>query len=112
MTNYIQIQHFLVFTSVCHLLLTPCPLIPGLCSPADWGADWGQSAAQDLKIEIETLKKTQRDTALELENLEKRAGVRDASITNRIQEIEERISGIEDAIEDIDTTVRENTKCS
>jgi hypothetical protein len=28
----------------------------------------------------------------------------------RIQEIEERISGIEDTLEDIDTTVKENSK--
>ena len=55
---------------------------------------------QDLKIEIETIKKSQRETALELENLGKRSGVIDVSITNRIQEIEERISGIEDARED------------
>jgi hypothetical protein len=46
---------------------------------------------QDLKIEIETIKKSQRETMLELENLGKRSGVTDASITSRIQEIEERI---------------------
>ena len=40
-----------------------------------------------------------------------RSGVIDASITNRIQEIEERISGAEDTIENIDTTVKENAKC-
>ena len=57
-----------------------------------------------------SLKKTQRETALEMENLGKRTGVTDASITNRIQEIEERISSVEDTIEDIDTTVKENTK--
>jgi prefoldin subunit 5 len=50
-------------------------------------------AIQDLKMEIETIKKSQRETTLELENLRKRSGVIDASITNRIQEIEERISG-------------------
>ena len=33
-----------------------------------------------------------------------------ASITNRIHEIEERISGAEDTIENIDTTVKENAK--
>jgi uncharacterized coiled-coil protein SlyX len=66
---------------------------------------------QDLKMEIETIKKSQRDTTLELENLGKRSGVRDASITNRIQEIEERISGAEDTIENIDTTVKESAKC-
>jgi uncharacterized coiled-coil protein SlyX len=65
---------------------------------------------QDLKMEIETIKKSQRETTLELESLGKRSGVIDASITNRIQEIEERISGAEDTIENIDTTVKENTK--
>jgi hypothetical protein len=34
-----------------------------------------------------------------------------ARITNRIQEIEERISGAEDTIENIDTTIKENVKC-
>ena len=46
-----------------------------------------------------------------MENLGKRPGVIDTSITNRIQEIEERISGAEDTIENIDTTVKENAKC-
>jgi cell division protein FtsL len=32
------------------------------------------------------------------------------SITNRIQEIEERISGIEDNKKDINTSVKENSK--
>jgi hypothetical protein len=45
-----------------------------------------------------------------LENLGKRSGVIDASITNRIQEIEERISGTEDTIENIDTTVKKKCK--
>ena len=44
---------------------------------------------QDLKLEIETIKKSQRETTLEMENLGKRSGVIDASITNRVQEIEE-----------------------
>ena len=33
-----------------------------------------------------------------------------ASITNRIQEMEERFSGAEDTIENMDTTTRENAK--
>ena len=45
-----------------------------------------------------------------MENLGTRSGVTEANITNRIQEIEERISGIEDTIENIDTLVKENTK--
>jgi predicted nucleic acid-binding Zn-ribbon protein len=65
---------------------------------------------QDLKMEIETVKKSQRETTLELKNLGKKTGVIDASITKRIQEIEERISGAEDSIENIDTTVKENAK--
>ena len=67
---------------------------------------------QDLKIYRETIKKSQRETILELENLGKRSGVINASITNRIQEIQERISGAEDTIENIDTTVTENAKSS
>ena len=63
-----------------------------------------------LKMEIETIKKLQREATPEMKNLGKRSGVTDASIPNKIQEIEERISGIEDTIEDIDTSVKENTK--
>ena len=62
-------------------------------------------------MEVETIKKAQRQTILEIENLAKRWGVIDASITNRIEEIEERISGAENTIENIDTTVKENVKC-
>jgi hypothetical protein len=59
----------------------------------------------------ETIKKSQKETTLEIEKLDKRPGVIDASIANRIQEIEERISGAEETIENIDTTVKENVKC-
>jgi hypothetical protein len=48
---------------------------------------------------------------LEIENLGKRSGVIDINITNRIQEIEERISGAEDTLENINTIVKENAKC-
>jgi hypothetical protein len=65
---------------------------------------------QDLKMEIETIKKSQRETTLEIENLGNGSGVIDAKITNRIQEIEENISGAKDTIENIDTTVKENAK--
>ena len=61
-------------------------------------------------MKLETLRKSQRETTLEMENLGKRVGLTDASITNRIQDIEERISGIEDTIKDTDTTDKENTK--
>ena len=62
-------------------------------------------------MELETIKKLKRKITLEIENLAKRSGVINASITNRIQEIEERISGAEDTIENIDTTIKENEKC-
>ena len=65
---------------------------------------------QDLKMETETIKKSQSETILELENLGKKSGVIDASIINRIHEIEVRISGVEDTIEKIDTKVKENAK--
>ena len=43
-----------------------------------------------LKVEVETIKKTQMETNLEMENLAKRSGNTDVSITNRLQEIEEK----------------------
>ena len=46
-----------------------------------------------------------------MQNLGKKSGVIDASINNIIQEIEERISGAEDTIENIDSTVKESAKC-
>ena len=46
-------------------------------------------------MEIKRIKKSQMETTLELENLRKRSGVIDVSIINRIQEIEERITGTE-----------------
>ena len=45
-----------------------------------------------------------------MKNLGKGSGITDVSITNRIQEIEEGISGVEDTIEEIDTTFKENSK--
>ena len=54
---------------------------------------------QYLKTEIETIKKSQKETTLGIENLGKRSGT--------IQDIEVRISGAEDAIENIDTIIKE-----
>ena len=44
---------------------------------------------QDLKTEVETTKKAQIETTLEIEKLGKRSGNIDANINNRIQEIKE-----------------------
>jgi hypothetical protein len=45
-----------------------------------------------------TIKKTQRETTLEIETLGKKLGTIDTSISNRIQEMEERTLGAEDSI--------------
>jgi chromosome segregation ATPase len=55
---------------------------------------------QDLKMEVETIKKTQREITLEIETVEKKSGTIDQSINNKIQEMEQRISGAEHSIED------------
>jgi hypothetical protein len=39
-------------------------------------------------MKIETIKKSQMEATLEVENLGKRSGVTDASISNRVQKIE------------------------
>ena len=44
-------------------------------------------------MEIKALKKTHMERALKMENLRKRTVVTHTSITNRIQEMEENLSG-------------------
>ena len=55
-------------------------------------------------------KETQTKGILERENLDKETGTTDESITNRIQEMEERMSGVEDTIEEKDSLVKESAK--
>ena len=62
-------------------------------------------------MEVETIKKSQRETNLEIEILGRNSGTIDAIISNRIQEMEERISVAEDSIENIGTTSKDNAKC-
>ena len=38
---------------------------------------------QDLKVEVGTIKKTQMEASMEMENLGKRTGTTDASINNK-----------------------------
>jgi hypothetical protein len=64
-----------------------------------------------IKREVDTKKKTQSEATLEIETLGKKSGTIDASDSNRIQEMEERISGAEDCIENMGTTIKENSKC-
>jgi flagellar motor component MotA len=63
----------------------------------------------DLKREVDTIKKIQSKETLKIETLGKKSETIDASISNRIQEMEERISGAEDSIENMGTTIKENT---
>ena len=60
---------------------------------------------QGTKMEIYTFNKTQGEKNPWDENLRKRSGATDISITNRVQEIEERVSGEEDSIKDANKTV-------
>lgn len=48
------------------------------------------------------------EAMLESENLGKRSRPTDASITNRVQEMEERLQNIKDNIEDINTQAKED----
>ena len=50
---------------------------------------------QELKTEMEAMEKTQTEGRLDMENLGKRTETSGTSITNSIQEIEERISDYE-----------------
>jgi hypothetical protein len=61
-------------------------------------------------MEKETIKKSKRETNLEIEYLGKRSGIIDTRITNRIQEIKGKISGMEDTIENLETPVKQNAK--
>jgi chromosome segregation ATPase len=63
---------------------------------------------QDLKMEVETTNQTQRETTLEIKTLGKKSRTLDVSISNRIQEMEKRLSGAQDSIENMDTTIKEN----
>ena len=45
-----------------------------------------------------------------MKNAETWKGTTEASFTNRIREIEERMSGIKDVLEEMDTSVKENVR--
>jgi prefoldin subunit 5 len=65
---------------------------------------------QDLKREVEIIEKTESETTLEIETLRNKSETIDAIISNRIQEMEERISGAEDSKENMGTPIKENAK--
>jgi hypothetical protein len=57
---------------------------------------------------MEALKKTKTEGILEMQNLGKRTGTKDAKITKRIQETEEKISGVEDTMYNRHKTYRKS----
>ncbi|KAL6094207.1 hypothetical protein STEG23_000592 [Scotinomys teguina] len=61
-----------------------------------------KETVKDLKMEIQTIKKIQSEGKLEIENLTKQTRTTNTSMTNRMQEMEQRISDAEDTIEKID----------
>jgi hypothetical protein len=65
----------------------------------------------DLKREVDTIKKTQSEATLEIETLGKISGTIDSSISNRMQEMKERISGAKHSIDNISKTIKKNAKC-
>ena len=67
-------------------------------------------SVQELKTKMEAVRKTQTEDRLDMENLGKQTETSGTSITNRIQEIEERISDYEDTIEKINALTKENSK--
>jgi hypothetical protein len=46
-----------------------------------------------------------------MENIEKRSGTIDKRIINKIQDMGQRISCVEDTTEGMDTTIKENATC-
>ena len=63
-----------------------------------------------MKVEIESIKKTQNEEILEMKSLWIRTGSTEVNFTNRIQKMEDRVSDAEDMTENMDTSVKENVK--
>lgn len=65
---------------------------------------------QNPREEREPIKTTQTEGNLEMKKLGTQTGTDKARLTNKIEEMEERITGIEDSIKEMDITVKENMK--
>lgn len=57
-----------------------------------------------------SIKITLTEGNLDMKNLGTQTGTSEVSLTNRIQESKERLSGLEDTIEEMDTFIKENVK--
>jgi hypothetical protein len=65
----------------------------------------------DLKWEVDTIKRNKSEAMMKIETPGKKFRIIDASISNRIQEMKERITSTADSIENICTTIKEKAKC-
>lgn len=63
---------------------------------------------QSTKVAVDSIKKMQSQGKLEMRNSGTQTGTSEASLINRIQEMEEWISGSEDKIEEMDSIIKEN----
>ena len=61
---------------------------------------------QDLKVEIESVKKTPTQVIREMKNLGTLTGTSEVNLTSRIQKMEERILGIENTTKAMDTSIK------
>lgn len=64
---------------------------------------------QDNK-EIKSLKKTQSEINLERKDSVHQTKASEVSLTSRLKDTEKRISNLEDTVEDMDSSVKENVK--
>lgn len=67
-------------------------------------------ATRDMKAEAESLKKFQTEIKLEMKNSEIQAKTSKVSLTNRVQDRKDKILGVEDKIEEMNSSDKENIK--
>ena len=65
-----------------------------------------------MQVEIESLKKTESKLKLEMKNLGSQTKTSDVSFTNRAEDTEEGILGIEEKVKEMDMSVKQNFKIS
>lgn len=70
----------------------------------------GNKTLNDLKVEIESIKNTQTLGNVEMKNLGTWTGTSEVSLTNKIQVMEDRFLGLEETIEEMDISIKENVK--
>lgn len=65
-----------------------------------------KNMVQGKKVTVDSIKKMQNEGKVEMKNSGSQTGTSEASLMNRIQEMDESISGTEDKIEETDTLVK------